>query len=140
MPDIEDHIQRAIGEGKFENLPGKGKPLKLEKNPHADPEWELAYHMLQSSGYTLPWIELRKQIETEIEDARRKLASNWNLCSEGTDHLVIEHRSEWKRAEQAFLEQVKRINELIHEHNHQTPSDRFHLNLLDADREIKKVR
>ncbi len=47
MPNIEDLIQRAIQEGKFSDLPGKGKPLRLDDNPHADPDWQLAYHLLE---------------------------------------------------------------------------------------------
>ena len=33
MPKIEEHIRRAIEEGSFEDLPGKGQPLHLYENP-----------------------------------------------------------------------------------------------------------
>ena len=42
MPDIEEEISRAMREGKFSNLAGKGKPLRLEDDQFADPEWRLA--------------------------------------------------------------------------------------------------
>ncbi len=61
MSNIEDHIRRAIEEGKFDDLPGKGKPLKLEDDPFVDPEWRLAHHMLRCSGFSLPWIERRQE-------------------------------------------------------------------------------
>ncbi len=35
---IDQIIQQAIQDGAFENLPGKGKPLNLDDNPHVDPE------------------------------------------------------------------------------------------------------
>jgi hypothetical protein len=35
MPNIEELTQRAIQEGKFSDLPGKGKPLRLDENPHS---------------------------------------------------------------------------------------------------------
>ena len=67
-----------MADGKFDNLPGKGKPLHLdETNPHADPEWELAYRMLKESGYSLPWIETIREIEKDIEAARRDLQRAW---------------------------------------------------------------
>ncbi len=69
MKDIDDAIQKAMQAGQFDDLPGKGKPLNLDENPFADPEWELAQHVLKSSGYTLPWIETRQQIERELEAA-----------------------------------------------------------------------
>ena len=57
MPNIDEHIRKAQQEGKFDDLPGKGKPLKLEDDPHADPAWQLAFRMLKEAGYSLPWIE-----------------------------------------------------------------------------------
>jgi len=59
VPNAEEQIRRAIEEGKFDNLPGKGKPLNLEQNPFEDPEWRLANHVLITSGFSLPWIEKR---------------------------------------------------------------------------------
>ena len=65
MPNIEELIQRAIQEGKFSDLPGKGKPLRLDENPHADPDWQLAYHLLKENSFSLPWLELRQELEIE---------------------------------------------------------------------------
>jgi len=80
MPNIEDLLQRAMREGKFDNLPGKGQPVRLDENPHADPEWRLAYHLLQQNGFSLPWLELRQEIENEIESARlNQRISDYNL-------------------------------------------------------------
>ena len=63
MPNIEEHIRQAMQAGKFDDLPGKGKPLSLDENPLADPEWQLAFHMLKDAGFSLPWIESLKEIE-----------------------------------------------------------------------------
>ena len=88
MPDIEDRIRRAQEEGLFDNLSGKGKPFRLDQNPHEDPDWSLAYHMLRSSGYTLPWIEELREIESELGKVReaindvRKWRSASRVCSE----------------------------------------------------------
>ncbi|GJZ14569.1 DnaJ-like protein [Tanacetum coccineum] len=35
--DMERRIWQSIEDGHFENLSGKGKPLNLNSNPHADP-------------------------------------------------------------------------------------------------------
>src|SRR5574341_670165 len=77
MDKAEEQIRRAMEEGKFDNLPGKGKPLRLEDNPLEDPEWRLAHHVLRSSGYTLPWIETRRELESEIQAARAALGRTW---------------------------------------------------------------
>ena len=70
MPNAEEQIRRAIEEGKFDNLPGKGKPLHLDQNPFEDPDWRLANHVLKTSGFSLPWIEKRNEIEALIQTAR----------------------------------------------------------------------
>ena len=57
--------------------PVKGKPLRLDDNPLADPDWQLAYHLLKENGFTLPWIELRQEIEKEIEAARQSFKQAW---------------------------------------------------------------
>lgn len=36
MPNIEELIQKAIAEGKFDDLPGQGKPLNLEDDALVD--------------------------------------------------------------------------------------------------------
>jgi hypothetical protein len=69
----EERIRQAIEAGEFNDLAGKGQPLKLREYPFEDPEWRLAFHALSSSGYTLPWIETRREIESELANARKSL-------------------------------------------------------------------
>jgi len=71
---IEEIIQKAMQEGAFDNLPGKGQPLDLDDNPHLDPEWQLAYHLLKENGYAPEFIEKRQIIELELAKARAALA------------------------------------------------------------------
>src|SRR5512133_1234249 len=106
MPDIEDAIEKAMQEGKFNDLPGKGKPLSLDDNPHEDPAWRLANHVLKTSGFSLPWIEARKEIEAEIEQARQALqrARSWHLTQAARRRNDPEVEAEWQRAVRAFFE------------------------------------
>ena len=141
MPEIEEHIRRAMEEGKFENLPGKGKPLDLGDDSLADPEWRLAHHMLRSSGYTLPWIALRQEIEMESEAARATLKRAWEwreaARAQGQPDERVE--GEWGRAVEAFRGRVAGINKKIFDFNLQAPSERLQLLRLDAEREIAAV-
>ncbi len=137
MPGEEDPIRKAIEEGQFDNLPGKGKPLNLDENPYADPEWRLAHHMLQNAGYTLPWIELRQEIEAEIEAARRELQLAWELQA-----LVeqMEAAAGWQRAIARFEEQAAVINRKIRDYNLQTPNLYFQMRWLNASAEIAGIK
>jgi DnaJ homolog subfamily C member 28 len=142
MPNVEDHLRKAIEEGKFDDLPGKGKPLRLEDfNPYADPEWELAYHMLKENGYSLPWIENRQNIEKDIGKARKELQRAWKwriiyLSCEVPDEKASE---EWNDACAAFKEKIPSINKRIRDYNLQVPNVRFQRTVLNFETEINKI-
>jgi hypothetical protein len=138
MLDIEDQIQKAFQEGKFDQLPGEGKPLHLEDDEFVEPEWRLAYHVLKSSGITLPWIERRQELIQALESARLNLKQTWNWHN---NHLVAgqpaaEAEAEWQRAVKLFRQQVAKLNEQIRSYNLGTPTDRFQLSVLDVESEI----
>lgn len=137
MPDlsIEEIIRQAMQDGKFDNLPGKGKPLQLDQDAHEDPEWRTAYHILKTSGFTLPWIESLREIETQLEQAHADLARSWNWCQEHPDKPYLD--VEWERAVETFRNQIGLINKRIREYNLEVPSERFQRPIIDPDKEIK---
>jgi len=63
---IEERIRKAQEEGEFENLPGSGKPLSMDK-PNVPEELRLAYKILKNAECLPPEIELKKEI-TQIEE------------------------------------------------------------------------
>ncbi len=143
MANIEELIQRAIQEGKFSDLPGKGKPLHLDDNPHADPDWQLAYHLLRENGFTLPWLELRQELESEIEAARQSFKQAWRRRRlpplEKPPHTTTDPEAEFKRALRVFAEQIAHINQRIFDYNLQAPADRFQMRKLNLEQEIKQI-
>lgn len=142
MAEIDDQIRKAINEGKFDDLPGKGKPLNLDDNPYADPDWRLAHHMLKSSGYTLPWIAARQEIQAQIETARADLGRAWDwrgrALQAGQSQALVE--AEWRRAMRTFEGEVEKINRKIFDYNLQTPSDKFQLGKLKAEEETEAIK
>lgn len=142
MPDIEELLRKAEAEGVFTDLAGKGQPLRLEDNPHADPDWQLAFHLLQSSGYTLPWLELRKEIEQQLAAARQALQQAWewrrsSALRPDSPQLV---EAEYSRALERFRAQVERINRMITDYNLQVPHERFQLRKLKLEHELEPYR
>jgi DnaJ family protein C protein 28 len=138
VPSIEEQIRSAIEAGKFDNLPGKGKPLHLDQNPFEDPEWHLANHVLKTSGFSLPWIEKRREIEELIHFARRSLefAYEWREQAIKADMPEIQVVAEWNEAVGKFREQTAEINALILTYNLEVPSLQFQMPHLSIDREL----
>lgn len=141
MSGVEDQIRRAMEEGKFSNLRGKGKPLHLDENPLEDPEWRAAHHMLQSSGFTLPWIETRQEIEVALEKARISLARAWAWRNTALQekHHPSDVEADWKRALAAFEEEITSLNKRIFSYNLEVPSEQFQRQMLNVEREVERI-
>lgn len=48
---IDQKIRKAMEQGEFDNLPGKGEPVDLSVNPFEDPELRLARRALRNAGF-----------------------------------------------------------------------------------------
>ncbi len=63
----EERIREAVERGELDNLPGKGRPQRLEDDSHLPAELRMAYRVLRNAGYTPPELDLRKEIH-QVED------------------------------------------------------------------------
>ncbi len=142
MEKGEEQIRRAIEDGEFDDLPGKGKPLHLEENPFEDPDWHLANKVLRDGGFTLPWIEKRKDIEERLAAAVAALVRAWLRrtadleTGQGTD--LIE--TQWKWAEEVFRSECAELNKLIFSYNLEVPTQQVQRLPIHAEREIQKIK
>lgn len=59
---VEQRINEAQKAGAFDNLPGKGRPLKLEDQSWVPDDLRMAYHILKNAHILPPEAELRKEI------------------------------------------------------------------------------
>ena len=142
MPNIEELLRKAMEEGKFDNLPGKGKPIHMDDaNPHADPDWDLAFGILKDAGYSLPWIETLRDIETDIESARKDLSLAWDVCRDSYAQTQPRNywSESWERSQQAFRDKLTAINKRIRDYNLEVPNPRFQRPVLNFEAEIRKV-
>ena len=141
MSNIEEHIRRAMEQGKFDDLPGTGKPLNLDENPLENPDWRLAHHLLRSGGFTLPWIETYREIEKELDNVCQSLARTWawRQSSQSGEETANEIEFEWQLAVKRFRQQITALNERISSYNMGVPAERFQKPILNADREITRL-
>ena len=59
---VEDRIQKAQGEGAFDNLAGKGRPLNLDDDSAIPEDLRLTFKVLKNSNCLPVEVELRKEI------------------------------------------------------------------------------
>lgn len=60
----ENKIREAIANGDLNNLPGSGKPIKLEDLSHVPEELRAGYSILKNAGVLPEEMELKKEIIT----------------------------------------------------------------------------
>ena len=58
----ENRILEAIEKGLFDDLEGKGQPLKLEDDSHVPPELRMAYKIMKNADCLPPELELRQEV------------------------------------------------------------------------------
>lgn len=103
---VEQRVWHAMEEGQFENLPGKGKPLDLDTNPHADPAEDTLYRILNKNGCAPEWVELNKEIRNSSAGWRMALRRAW-MNKDGCDD------SKWLKTSEALKLQLRDLNNKV---------------------------
>ncbi|MCI0418157.1 MAG: DUF1992 domain-containing protein [Acidobacteria bacterium] len=67
---VEDQIRKAIAEGEFENLQGKGKPLDLESYFQTPEHLRMAYSILKNGAFVPEEVQLMSEIDAAQEERR----------------------------------------------------------------------
>jgi len=114
---IERQIREAMGEGRFDNLPHRGRPLPDDDNPYAG-DWGLAYHVLRNAEIAPPWIEADKEVR-DLLDRRDAILAR---AGRGQPPSVSARRRD--RAQLEGL--VVSINAAVARLNAEAPTDRQH--------------
>lgn len=113
----ERKIEEAMEEGKFDDLPGKGKPLPLDEEWFAPPEMRPAIRLLKSAGVLPDWLERAREIERLREDVARL----WRIAEREYPRarlLSAERFHEWRDHSWNGIQAVmQRVNSLILTYN-----------------------
>jgi len=134
---LDEIIQRAIREGAFENLSGKGQPFNWDDSAAIEDDWQLAYHLLKENGYAPDFIETRQAIESDLAASRKVLERSWDWrlkASQSEDPSFVS--SEWAKAKSAFELRVGELNKQIRDYNLSIPAQAFYMKTVDSQKEI----
>jgi DnaJ family protein C protein 28 len=135
---IDRQIEEAQRQGKFENLPGKGKPIRPESFVQGDDDNRLAFKMLKDNNFVLPWMEKGQRIDKDLEAARKALTQSWLFFRrEGQVEWVT---LEWRRARNEFRRRISEVNALIRDYNLEIPNIRFERFVINPEAEIEKIQ
>jgi hypothetical protein len=85
---VEEKILEAQRAGAFDNLPGKGKPLKLDDESWVPEDLRVAYRVLKNARVLPPEAELLKEIHS-LEDLLR-------YVEDAEERKILAKSIQWK--------------------------------------------
>lgn len=115
-------IEEAMRRGAFDNLPGRGKPLNLERNPFVPEDQQMALNLLKNNDLEPAWISeradiqravaaLRSDIHARAEQHRRDLAAGADApARQRTDHTWQARLQKWEEAVAALNRRIEKWN------------------------------
>ncbi|MGG1289864.1 DnaJ family domain-containing protein [Bacillus smithii] len=82
----EEKIKAAYEKGEFDDLPGKGKPMKMDSMVEIPEDLRMAYRIMKNAGYMVEEKEIRKEFLTieelirqcHDEQERKRLEKQWS--------------------------------------------------------------
>ncbi len=61
---VEKQINKAMAEGEFDNLPGRGKPVDLDGYFQTPEDLRLCYSMLKNAEFVPEEVQMLKDVES----------------------------------------------------------------------------
>ncbi len=149
---VEEQILKAIGDGTMKDLPGVGKPLRLDDDPHTPTELRLAHKLLKENDLAPEWIVMGREIERQRDLLRQNMQRGMKAykgalgdaarLSDAEQSSRRRERAEatWRTAQQAFDEAIQHLNRAILAYNLKVPPGIDQKPLLDLQRELQRLQ
>ena len=146
---VEQLIQEARAQGKFDQLAGQGRPLPPDPTDASAEDWT-ANHLLKNEGFRPAWLEEDMALRAGLEQARAAGQRSWSWRQAELARLEPQPaaaasqrragvEAEWVLAQTRFRELVIDLNQRRRVLNLQVPSERLQRPLVDADLELRRL-
>lgn len=127
MSLIDEQIRDAMRKGEFDDLPGAGKPLKLDDDANTPENLRMAYKILKDNDLAPDWVVQGRDLDALrdklVADAKRLARS-----ASGSPALTALHDA------------AKQYNRQALSYNLKVPKGVAHKRHLDLEQELAKAR
>lgn len=135
---VEDLIQESMARGDFDNLSGKGKPLKKFSGcSYLDPMTHNLNRILIDNGYQPEWILMQKEIKDTIEQLREAILNSRKKLG---NPMTAAERQQWSQVCEQFQENIRKLNKRINDFNLIVPILSRQKVHFDAHKEIARAQ
>jgi hypothetical protein len=129
---VDQRIAQAAAEGLLDNLPGQGQPQRLDDDSLVPEEDRAAFRLLKASGFALPWIEARRDIDEE----RARLEAWLGRANQRWPRLDAAVRAALRAEYRRKLDDLQRM---ITTYNLRAPSGLGHIEGLRLQEELHRL-
>lgn len=135
---VEDLIQESMAKGDFDNLSGKGKPLKKFSGcSYIDPMTHNLNRILIDNGYQPEWILMQKEIKDTIDQLREAILVSRKKLG---NPMTPTEQKQWNQVCEQFQENIKKLNKRINDFNLIVPLLTRQKVHFDAQKEIARAQ
>ena len=144
---IDEMLRDALRSGEFSNLPGEGKPLKLNDDPYTPEQLRVSHKLLKDNDLAPDWIMQGKDLDAEREQLLRNLRIAANRYqgeladarrSTAPEHGRLRAEAGWQAAQDELRALAQRYNKRVLSYNLKVPPGVAHKPLFNAEREAQK--
>lgn len=107
----EECIEQAIARGDLDDVPGRGRPLRLEDDAMVPAELRPAYRLLKNAGYLPQEMQLRRDLQ-DAEALLRAARTEEERATAGARLRLLLSRLSGSRAgslltQEAYLQRIR---------------------------------
>ena len=110
---VDQMIREAQRRGDFDNLPGAGKPLKLDDDVFAG-DMASAYRIAKNANAAPLWVQLDKEIGQDTEALEAMLERSARYLA---DVAAAKRPTARAQARKVYLDKAAELNKKIQEYN-----------------------
>ena len=133
-------IRTAIEDGEFDNLPGKGKPLVMDKLGE-----DVSVKIMRNSGFTPAFAEKRKELDRErssvmglLRRAVQEVEARSGACAAPMSFDLIKTNSVWHSKRGEIDAAIKAYNKKVANYNLTVPAQ-MHVFAITVETAFKKL-
>jgi hypothetical protein len=139
---VSKRIEEAMRRGDFDNLPGRGKPLQIQREPFVPEDQQMAFKLLKNNDMTPAWIAERKEVLRAKERFRSIVVSiaqealvQWAAAEDDVRRQQV--AATWARWIVRWEDEVAELNRRIQTLNLKQPVAHLEVFKIRLDDELR---
>lgn len=141
---VSQRIEEAMRRGEFDNLPGRGKPQRIQREPFVPEDQQMAFTLLQNNDLTPDWIGERKEIlrlkegfQEQVQSIAAEALTRWHAAEDAAGRQAV--LATWHRWLLRWETELGEINRRIQNLNLKQPIAHLEVIKLRLDDELRRA-